>query len=95
MEKHYGTTNMSGTMLQMLCSWSPQLEWDFRTPTEHQIMLQETNKQTTTTTTDAYTFLVNWLERFPEYKTRDLYITGESYAGHYVPQLANKICSSN
>ncbi|KAK6143530.1 hypothetical protein DH2020_023878 [Rehmannia glutinosa] len=42
-----------------------------------------------TAAADSYTFLVNWLERFPEYKTRDLYITGESYAGHYVPQLAD------
>ncbi|KAA8537714.1 hypothetical protein F0562_027296 [Nyssa sinensis] len=40
---------------------------------------------------DSYTFLVNWLERFPEYKTRDFFITGESYAGHYVPQLAQII----
>ena len=40
---------------------------------------------------DAYTFLVNWLERFPEYKTRDFLMTGESYAGHYVPQLAQLI----
>ncbi|KAJ0021195.1 hypothetical protein Pint_31539 [Pistacia integerrima] len=44
-----------------------------------------------TTAVDAYTFLVNWLERFPQYKTRDFFITGESYAGHYVPQLANTI----
>ncbi|KAF4355881.1 hypothetical protein CsatB_007740 [Cannabis sativa] len=40
------------------------------------------------TTEDSYTFLVNWLERFPEYKTPDFFTTGNSYAGHYVPQLA-------
>ncbi|XP_065865137.1 serine carboxypeptidase 1-like [Euphorbia lathyris] len=40
---------------------------------------------------DAYVFLVNWLERFPQYKSRDFFITGESYAGHYVPQLAYTI----
>ncbi|KAL2535977.1 Serine carboxypeptidase-like 40 [Forsythia ovata] len=34
----------------------------------------------TSTANDAYNFLVNWLERFPQYKTRDFYITGESYA---------------
>lgn len=47
------------------------------------------------TAEDSYTFLLNWLERFPEYKTRDFFITGESYAGHYVPQLAQKILQYN
>ncbi|XP_050267246.1 LOW QUALITY PROTEIN: serine carboxypeptidase 1-like [Quercus robur] len=47
------------------------------------------------TAEDSYTFLVNWLERFPQYKTRDFFITGESYAGHYVPQLAHTILLKN
>jgi serine carboxypeptidase-like clade 2 len=47
------------------------------------------------TASDSYKFLVNWLEKFPEYKTRDFFITGESYAGHYVPQLAFTIVSQN
>ncbi|XWS25665.1 hypothetical protein CRYUN_Cryun27aG0087000 [Craigia yunnanensis] len=47
------------------------------------------------TAQDSYTFLVNWLERFPEYKTREFFITGESYAGHYVPQLAQTILQNN
>ena len=47
------------------------------------------------TALDSYTFLVNWLERFPQYKTRDFYIAGESYAGHYVPQLAYTIVTKN
>ncbi|KAF8369465.1 hypothetical protein HHK36_032517 [Tetracentron sinense] len=47
------------------------------------------------TAEDSYTFLVNWLERFPEYKTRDFFLTGESYAGHYVPQLAQLILQNN
>ncbi|KAI8548715.1 hypothetical protein RHMOL_Rhmol07G0295300 [Rhododendron molle] len=47
------------------------------------------------TAEDSYVFLINWLERFPQYKSRDFYITGESYAGHYVPQLAYTILSNN
>ncbi|XP_057954709.1 serine carboxypeptidase 1-like [Malania oleifera] len=47
------------------------------------------------TAQDAYTFLLNWLERFPHYKTRNFFIAGESYAGHYVPQLAYTILLKN
>ncbi|KAI3744026.1 hypothetical protein L1987_57098 [Smallanthus sonchifolius] len=47
------------------------------------------------TVEDNYVFLLNWLERFPEYKERDFYISGESYAGHYVPQLAHTILHYN
>ncbi|KAJ8625102.1 hypothetical protein MRB53_033632 [Persea americana] len=44
---------------------------------------------------DACTFLINRLQRFSQYKTRDFYITGESYGGHYVPQLAYTILYHN
>ena len=47
------------------------------------------------TALDTYTFLANWLERFPEYKTRDFFIAGESYAGHYVPQFAQLVLHNN
>lgn len=47
------------------------------------------------TAEDTYTFLVNWFERFPQYKHRDFYIAGESYAGHYVPQLSLLIYRQN
>lgn len=30
---------------------------------------------------DAYNFLVNWLERYPQFKNRDFFLAGESYAG--------------
>ncbi|KAH9703605.1 serine carboxypeptidase-like 27 [Citrus sinensis] len=47
------------------------------------------------TAEDAYTFLVNWFERFPQYKHTDFYIAGESYAGHYVPQLSQIVYERN
>ncbi|KAF8408213.1 hypothetical protein HHK36_007358 [Tetracentron sinense] len=47
------------------------------------------------TAEDSLKFLIRWLDRFPRYKHRDIYLTGESYAGHYVPQLAKQIMSYN
>ncbi|PON99377.1 Serine carboxypeptidase-like [Trema orientale] len=47
------------------------------------------------TAQDALIFLLRWMSRFPEYKYREFYIAGESYAGHYVPQLAKKIVEYN
>jgi serine carboxypeptidase-like clade 2 len=43
------------------------------------------------TAIDSYAFLVKWFSRFPEYKFRDFYIAGESYAGNYIPELAATI----
>ncbi|CAN1848115.1 Serine carboxypeptidase-like 25 [Linum perenne] len=45
--------------------------------------------------TDSLQFLLHWLDRFPRYKDRQLFLTGESYAGHYVPQLARQILLHN
>ncbi|CAK7340280.1 unnamed protein product [Dovyalis caffra] len=48
----------------------------------------------TITAQDNFVFLQNWFLKFPEYKNRDLFITGESYGGHYVPQLAFLVVKS-
>ncbi|KAF9604092.1 hypothetical protein IFM89_002767 [Coptis chinensis] len=49
----------------------------------------------TETAADNFRFIINWLEEFPQYKDSELYLTGESYAGHYVPQLAALIVEYN
>ncbi|XP_051144775.1 serine carboxypeptidase-like 40 [Andrographis paniculata] len=47
------------------------------------------------TAIDNYMFLLNWFKRFPEYKNSDFYISGESYAGYYIPELAHAIRLGN
>ncbi|VFQ72519.1 unnamed protein product [Cuscuta campestris] len=37
------------------------------------------------TAQDSLKFLLNWFERYPQYKTRNFYIAGESYAGGFMP----------
>ncbi|EXC33987.1 Serine carboxypeptidase-like 34 [Morus notabilis] len=54
-----------------------------------------TNLGDTITAQDSYIFLINWFRRFPQYKSHDFYIAGESYAGHYVPQLSEVIFDKN
>ncbi|KAL0004701.1 hypothetical protein SO802_012262 [Lithocarpus litseifolius] len=44
---------------------------------------------------DNLVFLQRWFEKFPLYRNRSMFITGESYAGHYVPQLAELIIQFN
>ncbi|KAJ7972098.1 Carboxypeptidase [Quillaja saponaria] len=46
------------------------------------------------TARDNLVFLQRWFDKFPVYKNNNLFITGESYAGHYVPQLAQLIIRS-
>jgi cathepsin A (carboxypeptidase C) len=40
---------------------------------------------------DFYMFINHFMQKYPEYKHRELYITGESFAGHYIPAIANFI----
>jgi carboxypeptidase C (cathepsin A) len=40
---------------------------------------------------DNLTAVLAWFEKFPEFKGHDLYISGESYAGIYVPYLSYQI----
>ncbi|KDP20920.1 hypothetical protein JCGZ_21391 [Jatropha curcas] len=47
------------------------------------------------TANDAYAFLHKWFLKFPSYRTRAFYIAGESYAGKYIPELAELIHDKN
>lgn len=44
---------------------------------------------------DNLLMLEKFYERFPELKTNDLYLSGESYAGIYVPQFAKNVHLNN
>ncbi|KAH0780969.1 hypothetical protein KY290_000567 [Solanum tuberosum] len=46
-----------------------------------------TNWDDVATAKENLQFILNWLEKFPEYKNSELFLAGESYAGHYIPQL--------
>lgn len=39
------------------------------------------------TAEDALIFLVRWMSRFPQYKYREFYISGESYAGKSIQSM--------
>lgn len=44
---------------------------------------------------DAFTALEAWFGKFPEYLDNELWLSGESYAGIYVPYLAWTIYENN
>jgi carboxypeptidase C (cathepsin A) len=47
------------------------------------------------TALDNYNLIQAFLVKFPQFKTNDLYISSESYGGHYMPTLAKQIVDSN
>lgn len=44
---------------------------------------------------DLYTTLETFFRAYPEYAANDFYVVGESYGGHYVPALAERILHGN
>ncbi|CAL0329062.1 unnamed protein product [Lupinus luteus] len=48
-----------------------------------------------TTSNDLYDFLQAFFKKHPEFVKNDFYITGESYAGHYIPILASRVHKGN
>lgn len=47
------------------------------------------------TADDSLEFLLRFFKRFPQYAHRPLHLSGESYAGHYIPNLAQRILRYN
>ncbi|ERN12871.1 hypothetical protein AMTRI_Chr07g78660 [Amborella trichopoda] len=44
---------------------------------------------------DLYDFLQAFFKEHPQYAKNDLFITGESYAGHYIPAFASRVHQGN
>ncbi|XP_059314691.1 serine carboxypeptidase-like [Lycium ferocissimum] len=44
---------------------------------------------------DLYDFLQAFFKAHPDYVNNDFYITGESYAGHYIPAFASRVHQGN
>jgi carboxypeptidase C (cathepsin A) len=44
---------------------------------------------------DNLDVILAWFEKYPEFKTNDLYLSGESYGGIYVPYMAYFIDQHN
>ena len=40
-------------------------------------------------------FLIRFLEKYPQLQGKDFYITGESYAGHYIPAISHNFFFKN
>ena len=44
---------------------------------------------------DMYQFLQTWLKTHPQYRLHDFIVSGESYAGHYIPVVSHRILRGN
>jgi len=44
---------------------------------------------------DMYEFLQTFMTQFPQYSKLPFWVTGESYAGHYVPAVSSRIIQGN
>jgi vitellogenic carboxypeptidase-like protein len=44
---------------------------------------------------DLYFFLMKWFDQYKQYSNVPLFLTGESYAGHYIPAFGFKILTEN
>ncbi|WVZ78199.1 hypothetical protein U9M48_025948 [Paspalum notatum var. saurae] len=56
---------------------------------------RDTRHDETGVSNDLYDFLQVFFKKHPEFAKNDFYITGESYAGHYIPAFASRVHQGN
>mmetsp|Transcript_6893 Transcript_6893/g.16426 ORF Transcript_6893/g.16426 Transcript_6893/m.16426 type:complete len:429 (-) Transcript_6893:195-1481(-) len=44
---------------------------------------------------DMWAFITQWMQMYPQFQNNELFVFGESYAGHYVPAISWKISQEN
>ncbi|EOY13055.1 Serine carboxypeptidase 44 [Theobroma cacao] len=63
--------------------------WSYsNTSNDYEVGDDSTNK-------DLLTFILQWFEKYPNFNSRDLYLGGSSYAGHFIPNFANALLDYN
>lgn len=63
--------------------------WSYSSETKH------LTNSTYAASDDVYAFLSIWYKNFPQYRKLPFHMTGESYAGRYVPTFASNILKKN
>ncbi|CAL5024503.1 unnamed protein product [Urochloa decumbens] len=56
---------------------------------------RDTRHDETGVSNDLYDFLQVFFKKHPEFAKNEFYITGESYAGHYIPAFASRVHQGN
>lgn len=62
---------------------------------DNTITPEQCNFDDMTSSEDNLQFIMGWFSKFPEYKTNDFYISGESYGGIYVPYMLYQVDKHN
>ena len=56
---------------------------------------EDFNSNDNSTARDNYNLIQAFFVRFPEYSNNSMYLTSESYGGHYIPLLAKVVVDEN
>ncbi|WOH05461.1 hypothetical protein DCAR_0624878 [Daucus carota subsp. sativus] len=90
-------TNGNG-LVKNKCSWNSEanmLYWESPAGVGFSYSSEKSKMNDELTARDNLVFLKRWFMKFPQYSQRELFLMGESYAGHYIPHLAQLMTQSN